>query len=226
MMRVIDACGVTHTALPQVSATSGDTHLGGEDFDERVVLHLASLFEKKSNLKGVLRDKKAKARLRRAAERAKRELSSSATTRVEVDSLFKGKDFSETLSRARFESLNSDLFAKTLGPVSNVLKDAKLKKSEIDEIVLVGGSTRIPKVQELVQSFFGGKLPCRGVNPDEAVAHGAAVQGAILSKGGGSEINSLVLLDVTPISLGIRLNTGVFRKVISRQPHYYHIWTH
>merc|ERR1712100_457230 len=181
----------------EVIATSGDTHLGGEDFDNRVIQHLLKGFKRKHG-KDPSKDKKAIQKLRRDVERAKRALSTQHQVRVEIESLFDGVDFSETLTRARFEELCADLFKKTLTPVQKVMDDSELKKSEIDEIVLVGGSTRIPKVQALIKDFFNGKEPNKGINPDEAVAYGAAVQAGILSGEGGSD---LLLLDVTPLSL-------------------------
>eukprot|EP00274_Cyanoptyche_gloeocystis_P007537 CAMPEP_0196656134 /NCGR_PEP_ID=MMETSP1086-20130531/13614_1 /TAXON_ID=77921 /ORGANISM="Cyanoptyche gloeocystis , Strain SAG4.97" /LENGTH=664 /DNA_ID=CAMNT_0041988759 /DNA_START=62 /DNA_END=2056 /DNA_ORIENTATION=- len=199
----------------EVLATNGDTHLGGEDFDNRVMDHLVKQFKKK-NSKDFSKDKKAVSKLRRKVEEAKRALSSQTQVRIEVESLFDGVDFSETLTRAKFEELNADLFKKTLGPVQKVLDDAGLKKSDVDEIVLVGGSTRIPKVQQLLKDFFNGKEPSRGVNPDEAVAYGAAVQGGILSGEGGEETKEILLLDVTPLTLGIETVGGVMTKLIGR----------
>jgi len=199
----------------EVLATNGDTHLGGEDFDNRVMDHLVKQFKKKNN-KDFSKDKKAVSKLRRKVEEAKRALSSQTQVRIEVESLFDGIDFSETLTRAKFEELNADLFKKTLGPVQKVLDDAGLKKGDVDEIVLVGGSTRIPKVQQLLKDFFNGKEPSRGVNPDEAVAYGAAVQGGILSGEGGEETKEILLLDVTPLTLGIETVGGVMTKLIGR----------
>lgn len=171
----------------EVLATSGDTHLGGEDFDHRVMDYFMKLIKRKYQA-DIRHDKKALGKLRKECERAKRALSSQHQVRVEIESLFNGVDFSEPITRARFEDLNMDLFKKTMGPVRRTMEDAKLKKSEIDEIVLVGGSTRIPKVQEMLKEFFHGKEPSKGVNPDEAVAHGAAIQGAIIS-GAGAQGN-------------------------------------
>merc|ERR1719393_1041834 len=179
----------------EVISTNGDTHLGGEDFDQRVMEYFIKLIKKKYS-KDISQDKKALQKLRREAERAKRTLSNQHQVRVEIESLFDGVDFSEPLTRARFEELNNDLFRKTMGPVKKAMEDAGMKKSEIDEIVLVGGSTRIPKVQDLLRDFFDGKEPNRGVNPDEAVAYGAAVQGGILSGEGGDETKDILLLDV------------------------------
>jgi len=170
----------------EVLATSGDTHLGGEDFDQRVMDHFIRLIKRKHG-KDISKDGRALGKLRRECERAKRALSNQHQVRVEIESLFDGVDFSEQLTRAKFEELNMDLFKKTLGPVKKAIADAKLKKSDIDEIVLVGGSTRIPKVQELLTEMFDGKEPNKGINPDEAVAYGAAVQGSIISGEGGAE---------------------------------------
>lgn len=199
----------------EVLATNGDTHLGGEDFDQRVMEH----FVKQVNMKhriDLSKDKRAIAKLRREVEKAKRALSSQMQVKVEIESLLNGEDFSETLTRAKFEELNDDLFKKTLRPLAKVLKDADLKKNEINEIVLVGGSTRIPKVQALIKKFFNGKEPNTGINPDEAVAYGAAVQGGILSGEGGESVKDLLLLDVTPLSLGIAVQGGGFAKIIDR----------
>ena len=157
-------------------ATNGDTHLGGEDFDQRVMDHFIKLFKKKTG-KDLRKDDRAVQKLRREVEKAKRALSSAHQTKVEVEALFEGQDFSETLTRAKFEELNMDLFRSTLKPVKKVLEDGSMSKKEVDEIILVGGSTRIPKVQQLIKEFFNGKEPSKGVNPDEAVAYGAAVQG-------------------------------------------------
>merc|ERR1719238_565174 len=162
----------------EVLATNGDTHLGGEDFDQRVMQYFIKMMKKKSNI-DISGDKRALQKLRKEVERVKRALSSQQQARLEIEDLAEGFDLSETLTRARFEELNADLFKKTLGPVGRVLSDADVEKSEVDEIVLVGGSTRIPKVQSLLSEYFGGKEPSKGINPDEAVAYGAAVQGAI-----------------------------------------------
>ncbi len=197
----------------EVVATNGDTHLGGEDFDNRMMKYFVDMLKKRGT--DVSKDQGALARLRKACEAAKRQLSSQLEARVEVDNLVEGEDFSEKITRAKFEELNADLFKGTLVPVKKVLEDGKLKKNEIDEIVLVGGSTRIPKVQQLIKDFFNGKEPNRGINPDEAVAYGAAVQAAVLT--GESELGGkVVLVDVVPLSMGIETVGGVMTKIIER----------
>ncbi|CAH00584.1 Hsp70 family ATPase KAR2 [Kluyveromyces lactis] len=197
----------------EVQATAGDTHLGGEDFDYKLVRHFAQLFQKKHDL-DVTKNDKAMAKLKREAEKAKRSLSSQTSTRIEIDSFFNGIDFSETLTRAKFEELNLALFKKTLKPVEKVLKDSGLQKEDIDDIVLVGGSTRIPKVQQLLEKFFNGKKASKGINPDEAVAYGAAVQAGVLS--GEEGVEDIVLLDVNALTLGIETTGGVMTPLIKR----------
>ncbi|CAL8327199.1 unnamed protein product [Boreogadus saida] len=197
----------------EVVATNGDTHLGGEDFDQRVMEYFIKLYKKKTG-KDVRKDNRAVQKLRREVEKAKRTLSAQHQARIEIESFFEGEDFSETLTRAKFEELNMDLFRSTMKPVQKVIDDSDLKKTDIDEIVLVGGSTRIPKIQQLVKEFFNGKEPSRGIHPDEAVAYGAAVQAGVLS--GEEDTGDLVLLDVCPLTLGIETVGGVMTKLIPR----------
>jgi len=197
----------------EVVSTNGDTHLGGEDFDQRVMEHFIKLYKKKKG-KDIRKDNRAVQKLRREVEKAKRALSAAHQVRLEIESFFDGEDFSESLTRAKFEELNMDLFRSTMVPVKKVMEDADMKKDEIDEIVLVGGSTRIPKVQQLVKEYFNGKEPSRGINPDEAVAYGAAVQAGVLS--GEEDTGDLVLLDVNPLTMGIETVGGVMTKLISR----------
>ncbi|KAA8910040.1 heat shock protein 70 family [Sphaerosporella brunnea] len=197
----------------EVLSTAGDTHLGGEDFDQRVINHFAKLYNKKHDV-DITKDLKTMGKLKREVEKAKRTLSSQMSTRIEIEAFYDGKDFSETLTRAKFEELNMDLFKKTLKPVEQVLKDAKVKKEDVDDIVLVGGSTRIPKVQQLLEEYFKGKKASKGINPDEAVAYGAAVQGGVLSGEEGTD--EIVLMDVNPLTLGIETTGGVMTKLIPR----------
>lgn len=202
-------------SLFEVKSTAGDTHLGGEDFDNRLVNHLAEEFQRKYK-KDLRSNPRALRRLRTGAERAKRTLSSSTEATIEIDALYDGIDFYTRVSRARFEELNADLFRNTLEPVEKALKDAKLDKSQIHDVVLVGGSIRIPKIQNMLQNFFCGKKLNLSINPDEAVAYGAAVQAAILSGDTHSKIQDVLLVDVAPLSLGIETAGGVMTKIIER----------
>jgi len=199
----------------EVKSTAGDTHLGGEDFDNRLVDHFIKEFQRKHK-KDISQNKRAIRRLRTACERAKRTLSASAQANIEIDSLFEGVDFYTSITRARFEEMCSDLFRGTLEPVEKALRDAKMDKSSIDDIVLVGGSTRIPKVQKLLSDLFNGKELNKSINPDEAVAYGAAVQAAILTGETHSSVSDVLLLDVAPLSLGIETAGGVMTALIKR----------
>ena len=197
----------------EVLATAGDTHLGGEDFDYRVIQHFTKLYNKKHST-DITKNLKTMGKLKREVEKAKRTLSSQMSVRIEIEAFHDGEDFSETLTRAKFEELNMDLFKKTLKPVEQVLKDAGVKKGDVHDIVLVGGSTRIPKVKALLEEYFGGKQASQSINPDEAVAFGAAIQGGILSKEEGTK--GLLLADVNPLTLGIETTGGVMTKIIPR----------
>merc|ERR1712060_279994 len=199
----------------EVKSTAGDTHLGGEDFDNRLVNHFTQEFKRKHR-KDLTVNKRALRRLRTACERAKRTLSASAQASIEIDSLFEGIDFYTSITRARFEELCSDLFKGTLEPVEKAMRDAKFDKSSINDVVLVGGSTRIPKIQKLLTDFFNGKDLNKSINPDEAVAYGAAVQAAILTGDTSEVVSDLLLLDVAPLSLGIETAGGVMTSLIKR----------
>jgi heat shock protein 5 len=197
----------------EVIGTNGDTHLGGEDFDQRVLDHFMKLIKKKDNI-DISNDKRAIQKLKREVEKGKRALSSQHETKIEIEDLVEGYDFAESLTRAKFEELNADLFKKTLEPLKLAMEGADLKKNEINEIVLVGGSTRIPKIRQLVKEWFNGKEPNTGINPDEAICYGAAVQGGVIcGEESGSEI---VIIDATPLSLGIETVGGVMSKIIPK----------
>ena len=220
---IFDCGGGTHDVslleidggIFEVKATAGDTHLGGEDFDNRLVSHFIAEFKRKSK-KDISNNPRAVRRLRTACERAKRTLSSSTQASIEIDSLCDGEDFYTSITRARFEELCADLFRQTLDPVEKVLRDSKMSKSDIDEIVLVGGSTRIPKIQALITNFFNGKEPCKNINPDEAVAYGAAVQAAIIGGVMDDNTKDILLLDVAPLSLGLETAGGIMTNLIDR----------
>ena len=197
----------------EVLATAGDTHLGGEDFDNRVVDHFLDVFKRRTG-KDASTDVKAVAKLKREAEKAKRALSTLHQTRIEIEGFFDGEDLSEPFTRARFEELNMDLFRKTMAPVQQVLKDSGVSKHEVDEIVLVGGSTRLPKIQQLVKDFFNGKSPCKSINPDEAVAYGAAVEGGVLSD--DPDAQDIVIINVNSLTLGVETVGGVMAELIPR----------
>jgi L1 cell adhesion molecule like protein len=199
----------------EVKATAGDTHLGGEDFDSKLVEYFVDEFKRKHR-HDISGNKKSLRRLRTACENAKRTLSSSNVAQIEIDSLYEGIDFATSITRAKFENLCDTLFKKTMLPVEQVLRDSKISKSDIDEIVLVGGSTRIPKIQQLLSDFFGGKELCKTINPDECVAYGAAVQAAVLTGSLDKKISDLLLLDVCPLSLGLETAGGVMTKLINR----------
>ena len=221
---VFDCGGGTHDVsvlsiedgVFEVLATGGDTHLGGEDIDHALVEHFAKEFQRKHK-KDLRGNARAIKRLKMQCENLKRTLSSTAQAQLELDSLFEGIDFNAPLTRARFEELCGDFFQRTLAPVDSVLRDAKLGKSDIDDVVLVGGTTRIPKIQQMLSDYFNGKTLCHSINPDEAVAYGAAVQAAILTKMDKSDKTSaLLLLDVAPLSLGLETAGGVMTKIIER----------
>ena len=199
----------------EVKATSGDTHLGGEDFDNNMMMHFMSDFKRKHK-KDLNDSKKAMAKLKKECERAKRTLSSSSQAHIEIDTLYDGIDYNTTITRAKFEQLNNSLFQKCLKSVEQVLSDAKVSKSQIDEIVLVGGTTRIPKMQQMLSDFFGGKQLCNSINPDEAVAYGATIQASLLAGKTSEKLDDLLLLDVTPLSLGLETAGGVMTTLIKR----------
>ena len=200
----------------EVKATGGDTHLGGEDFDTQLVEHCVREFKRKNRGKDLTKSARALRRLRTSCERAKKTLSSSTNAIIEIDGLFEGIDYNTTISRAKFESLCNDLFKKTMRPVEQVLRDSGVSKSDVHEIILVGGSTRVPKIQSLLSDYFNGKTLCKSINPDECVAHGAAVQAAILTGVKDEKINDILLIDVIPLSVGLETAGGVMTKLIER----------
>merc|ERR1712023_342271 len=208
----------------EVKATAGDTHLGGEDFDNRMVDHFAAEFKRKTK-RDITGNQRALRRLRTACERAKRTLSSSTQATIEIGSLYEGLDFNSVITRARFEDLNMDYFKKCMEPVQKCLEDSKLSKSQIHEVVLVGGSTRIPKIQSMLSEYFGGKELNKSINPEEAVAYGATVQAAILSGEGknNSKLSEVLLLDVTPLSLGLETAGGIMTTLIPRNTTVLHL---
>jgi len=210
----VSILSITNTVF-EVRATAGDPHLGGEDFDNRLLDHCITDFKRKSR-KDPSKNQRALRRLRTQCERAKRQLSAQTSVTIEVDSLHDGEDFSLRISRAKFEEINMDYFKKAMEPVSQCMSDSGLPKSAIAEIVMVGGSTRIPKVQDLISEFFNGKQLCKDINPDEAVAYGAAVQAAIVTGGGTADVQNMLLLDVAPLSLGIETAGGMMQKLIER----------
>merc|ERR1712063_249325 len=200
----------------EVKATAGDTHLGGEDFDSRMVNHFVQEFKKKNRGMDLSSNPRSLRRLRTACERAKRTLSSQANASIEIDALYEGVDFYTSITRALFENLCQDLFRGCLNPVEKVLKDSKIDKRSVHEVVLVGGSTRIPKIQQLLKDFFNGKEPAKSINPDEAVAYGAAVQAAILEGKSDEKLDDLLLLDVAPLTMGLETAGGVMTALIPR----------
>lgn len=198
----------------EVMATSGDSNLGGEDIDQRLVEHCVKEFKRRSRL-DITNENRPKRRLQNACEKAKRTLSSATSASIEIDSLFQGQDFNMVLTRAKFEDLAADIFKRTMDPVSKVLADAKVGKSQIDEVVLVGGTTRIPKIQSMLKDYFG-KDPCCGINPDESVAYGAAIQSAVLTGVKSEKTDNIVLLDVCPLSLSIETSGSISTVLIPR----------